>query len=94
MWIETIDKNLINTERATAIQTSQQGDEFQVVIEVVVYQQSRAIMRPVYRGDKDGFDAFMKELKGALPMLPIGEYKPKRKSRKKANPEQTEMETE
>ena len=77
MWIETIDGNMVNLATATGIQTSQQGETYKVHAEVIVQHQSRTSMREIYRGDKDGCDAFMAELKAALPMLPIGEHKPK-----------------
>ena len=80
MWIETIDGNMVNLATATGIQTSQQGETYKVHAEVIVQHQSRTSMREIYRGDKDGCDAFLVELKDALPMLPIGEHKPKTKS--------------
>ena len=77
MWTETIDGNLVNMANATGIQTSQQGETFQVDAEVVVQHQSRNSMRTLFRGSEPEFNAFMDALKGALPMLPIGKHKPK-----------------
>ena len=77
MWVETIDENMVNLANATGIQTSQKGETYKVHAEVIVQHQSRTSLREIYRGDEDGFDAFIAELKDALPMLPIGEHKPK-----------------
>ena len=71
---------MVNLANATGIQTSNQGDTYKVHAEVVVQHQSRTSMREIYRGDTGGCDAFMAELKAALPMLPIGDHKPKSKS--------------
>ena len=80
MFIETITQppGLLNVERITGVQVTQQGDTYTVNAEVVVQHGSRNSLRPIYRGDQEGMQAFMTELTGALPMLPIGKYKPKR----------------
>ena len=81
MWIETIDGNMVNLANATGIQTSNEGDTYKVHAEVIVQHQSRKSMREIYRGDTGGCDAFMADLKDALPMLPIGDHKPKPKTK-------------
>ena len=88
MWIETTDGGLVNSQLATGVQAGKDGNRYKVDLEVVVLHQSRNSMRTIFIGeDETEFNAFMDDLKIALPMLPIGDYKPKRKA--KATPKST-----
>ena len=84
MWIETIDGNMVNSQQATGIQTTEASGRYEVHIEVPVANQSRNPMRTVFRSeDIAEYKAFMIDLKDALPMLPIGAHKaPPRKEGK------------
>ena len=88
MWIETTDGGLVNSELATGVQAGRDGNRYKVDLEVVVLHQSRNSMRTIFISeDETEFKAFMDDLKTALPMLPIGDYKPKPKA--KATPKST-----
>ena len=90
MWIETTDGGLVNSELATGVQAGKDGNRYKVDLEVVVLHQSRNSMRTIFIGeDETEFNAFMDDLKSALPMLPIGEHKPKPKPKAKATPKST-----
>ena len=82
MWIETTDGGLVNSELATGVQAGRDGNRYKVDLEVVVLHQSRNSMRTIFISeDETEFKAFMDDLKTALPMLPIGDYKPKPKAK-------------
>ena len=82
MWIETTDGGLVNSELATGVQAGRDGNRYKVDLEVVVLHQSRNSMRTIFISeDETEFKAFMDDLKTALPMLPIGDYKPKAKAK-------------
>ena len=76
MWIETTDGGLVNSQLATGVQAGRDGNRYKVDLEVVVLHQSRNSMRTIFLSeDETEFNAFMDDLKTALPMLPIGDYK-------------------
>ena len=82
MWIETTDGGLVNSQLATGVQAGKDGNRYKVDLEVVVLHQSRNSMRTVFISEDEAeFNAFMDDLKTALPMLPIGDYKPKAKAK-------------
>ena len=98
MWIETTDGGLVNSELATGVQAGRDGNRYKVDLEVVVLHQSRNSMRTIFISeDETEFKAFMDDLKTALPMLPIGDYKllgsesgiTKPKAKAKATPKST-----
>ena len=51
MWIETIDGNMVNSQQATGIQTTEASGRYEVHIEVPVANQSRNPMRTVFRSE-------------------------------------------
>ena len=79
MWIDTIDGGLLNTAEAVAIEkaTIDFGNKGEKAYEVKItlnIDPSRNPIRVVFRSEAESeTDAFMNDLKEALPTLQIGD---------------------
>ena len=85
-WLKTITGERVNSAHAISVQTKTEGNRYEVELEFIpgTSRITPTSMYTIFQGeDKAEFDAFLDDLDNALPMLPIGEHKPKSKPAKK-----------